>query len=97
MPIDQIIETDNLQDGMAVLCCVEAVLIAIILAFLFLREVILISDNAGCYHKTELVLSIPLLVATIPTLQVSWILHTETQDEKGVTDTCFDVSGAQVN
>ena len=96
--LDQILENGNQQDGLTVLSFLEALLmIAVSLKIPFLTEpATIISDNAGCYHKTELLLGIPFLNARSKSFQIGRFLHTETQDGKGVVDALFAVSGAKV-
>jgi hypothetical protein len=53
----------------------------------FLEHGIIKADNAGCYHKKELLLSIPLLNAQSKGIKIRRIVHSETQDGKtGVCD-----------
>jgi hypothetical protein len=53
----------------------------------FLKHAIIKSDNAGCYHKKELLLAIPLLNAESKGVKIGRIIHSETQDGKtGVCD-----------
>jgi hypothetical protein len=52
---EQIMNGDSNQDGEAVLSMVEAFLCAIEEEFPFIKSAVICSDNAGCYHKKELV------------------------------------------
>ena len=51
-----------------------------------LKRGILQSDNAGCYHKKELLLAIPILNNLSCSLKIVRIIHTETQDGKEAAD-----------
>jgi hypothetical protein len=58
--LSQILESENKQDGLAVLSLMEAMMKKVSkiphLKYAYLR-----TDSAGCYHKKELTLGIPLL------------------------------------
>jgi hypothetical protein len=56
LKVDQILNNESNQDGEAVLSMLEAFLCAIKEQFDFLQEAVICSDNAGCYHKKELLL-----------------------------------------
>jgi hypothetical protein len=61
--LDQILEGTNRQDGNVVLALLEAALMYIKCEFPTCVEVMLQSDNAGCYHLKELILGIPIINA----------------------------------
>jgi hypothetical protein len=84
--LDQILATGNRQDGMAVLADLEALLKKIEVELPFLKHINIVSDNAGCYHKKELILSVPILNAMSKSVKIVRIVHTETQDGKGPCD-----------
>ena len=52
------------------------------------NKVTLLSENAGCYQNTLLMLQI-LLLSYAHGIQISRFLHTETQDGKSVLDAHF--------
>lgn len=53
-----------------------------------LTNVMLVSDNAGCYQNSMLLLLVPYL-SYAHGIRVSRIIHTETQDGKSVLDAHF--------
>jgi hypothetical protein len=85
--LSQILENENKQDGLTVLSHVEAHMKKVSDELPFLKYAILKSDNAGCYHKKELLFGIPLLNAASKGVKIRRIIHSETQDGKtGVCD-----------
>ena len=58
---DQILESSNKQDGLAVLSILEAFLKQLSVELPHIRTVTLQSDNAGCYQAKELLLLIAIL------------------------------------
>jgi hypothetical protein len=86
VPLDQILEHSNKQDGLAVLSDLEALMVKVSIELPHLKYAILKSDNAGAYHKKELLLAIPLLNAMSKGLKVARVIHSETQDGKDVCD-----------
>ena len=73
--LDHIVDNENKQDKLAVISILEAVILAIRKHLPNIDQIILQSDNAGCYQ-------------TYPML-MSRIIHTETQDGKSVLDAHF--------
>ena len=59
--LDQILQGDNKQDGLGVLSMVEAMLVHIKEELPFIKDIILQSDNAGCYHVKELLFGMVIL------------------------------------
>jgi hypothetical protein len=80
--LDQILHIGNKQDGPAVLCDMEALMLKINEELPHLTEGILKSDNAGCYHHKTLILGLPLLNMTSKRFKFTKYLHSETQDGK---------------
>jgi hypothetical protein len=90
--IDQILEGSNKQDGPAVASMVEAALCQIKKELPFIEEVIIQSDNAGCYQSKQLILAMLLIsgvAARRSGIRVERFIHTETQDGKGDIDAHF--------
>ena len=96
---DQIMDVDTLQTGESVLAMVEAFLTALESdkRFDFLTETIISSDNAACYHKKLLSNGIPFL-NLVPgrRIRISRLIHTETQEGKGLLDAHFARGTRQV-
>jgi hypothetical protein len=90
--LDQILGNGNKQDGFAVLSNMEAAMAQISHEIPHLKQARVWSDNAGCYHKKELVLGIPLLNVMSAGIKILSIIHTETQDGKGLADGHFSVA-----
>jgi hypothetical protein len=63
VPLDQILEHSNKQDGLAVLSDLEALVVKLSIELPHLKHTIIKSNNAGLYHKKELILGILLLNA----------------------------------
>jgi hypothetical protein len=85
--LSQILENENKQDGLTVVSHLEALMNKVSAELPFLKYATLKSDNAGCYHKKELLLGIPLLNVQSKGIKISRIVHSETQDGKtGVCD-----------
>jgi hypothetical protein len=76
--MDQIIDNENKQDKLAVCSLLEAVIIGIKEKLPEFSKITLLSDNAGCYQNTLLMLFIPYLAYTHGT-EITRFLHTETQ------------------
>lgn len=89
--MDQIIDNENKQDKLAVCSLLEAVIIGIKEKLPEFSKIILLSDSAGCYQNTLLMLFIPYLAYTHGT-NITRFLHTETQDRKCVLDAHFALS-----
>jgi hypothetical protein len=90
--LDQILGNGNKQDGFAVLSDMEAAMAQVSCETPHLKLARVWSDNAGCYHKKELVLGIPLLNVMSSGIKILSIIHTETQDGKGLADGHFSVA-----
>jgi hypothetical protein len=80
--LSQILENENKQDGLAVLSVVEAMMKKISHEIPHLKYAYLRTDNAGCYHKKELTLGIPLLNAMSTGIKIYQASNAETQDGK---------------
>jgi hypothetical protein len=90
--IDQIMNGGNKQDAAAVVSMLEAALIGMTKIVSEAREVIVLSDNAGCYQSVLFVILIGLLnkkLYAMHRIYVSRVLHTETQDGKSTLDAHF--------
>jgi hypothetical protein len=86
--LDHIVDNENKQDKLAVISILEAVILAIRKHLPNIDQKILQSDNAGCYQNTMLMLLIPYL-SYAHGIEISRIIHTETQDGKSVLDAHF--------
>jgi hypothetical protein len=85
--LSQILQNENKQDGLAVLSDVEAMMKKVSEEIPHVKYAYFRSDNAGCYHKKELTLCIPLLNAQSTGVKICRVIHSETQDGKtGVCD-----------
>ena len=92
MYIDQIVDKSNRQDSIAVISLIEAMVVAITINLPTIKEGIICSDNAGCYASKLLVAMIPMLNAkNRGSFFISRLMHTETQDGKGLVDGHFAV------
>ena len=80
--LDQICGQGNKQDGPAVLCTIEALMVKLNMELPHLKRGILRSDNAGCYHHKMLILGIPLLNMFSTRFQFVKYDHSDTQDGK---------------
>ena len=80
--LDQIMEQDNEQDGMAVAALLELFLSQIQKELPFIKKITLQSDNAGCFQCKFLLVTIPL-INSLYNCKIVRYLHTETQDGKG--------------
>ena len=90
--LDQILGNGNKQDGFAVLSKIEAAMAQISREIPHLKHARVWSDNAGCYHKKELLFGIPLLNVMSSGIKILSLVHTETQDGKGLADGHFSVA-----
>lgn len=93
---DHIVQGDSKQDVFAVASILEA-------AFMRLKqhipentEVVLLSDNAGCYQNSTLPIMLPFIARSNGLTAVKF-LHTETQDGKSLVDAHFATSMRHVN
>ena len=92
--MDQILDRTNKQDALSVICLIEALAVASLAQFpdMVPIEAILCSDNAGCYLSKFLLLAISIMnLRYSGKFFISSIMHTETQDGKGITDCHFAV------
>jgi hypothetical protein len=95
--VDQILEGDAFKNGAAVLSLLECFLCQVEKEFPFLRKAIFQSDNAGNYHKKDLVLGIAFLnLKRGGRIRVTRFIHTETQDGKSLLDAHFARGTKQV-
>ena len=91
--IDQIIEDNNRQDGLAVLGLLECAVTHISLRFPFIRKLVLQSDNAGTYQNHELLLGIHFINMKLKgKILIKEFIHSETQDGKTILDAHFAVA-----
>lgn len=92
--MDQILDKTNKQDALSVLSLIEALAAALIAQFPadVAIDATLCSDNAGCYLSKLLLIVITILNAKHHgKFFISRIMHTETQDGKGITDSHFAI------
>jgi hypothetical protein len=95
--VDQILEGDANKNGAAVLSLLECFLLQVEEEFSFLKEAVLQTDNAGNYHKKELVLGIAFLnLKWGRRIRIKRYIHTETQDGKSLLDAHFARGTRQV-
>ena len=91
--IDQIIEDNNRQDGLAVLGLLECVVSHINLRFPFIKNLVLQSDNAGTYQNHELLIGIHFINMRLKgKILIKEFIHSETQDGKTILDAHFAVA-----
>lgn len=93
--IDQIMDGDTKQDVFAVLSLLEAAMTSINIHFPKIKKISLQSDNAGCYQSNYLLYGCQYLNKKFrkKKLQISQIIHTETQDGKSQLDGHFAQAG----
>lgn len=102
LPIDQILDSGNRQDGPCVLSMMEAMMKMIKVELPWVENIIIVSDNANCYHSKNMLFPICLLnqlsMRSEPRgpLIVKYI-HPETQDGKGPCDSHAAVAGNHVD
>jgi hypothetical protein len=95
--VDQILEGDAVKNGATVLSLLECFLLQVEKVFPFLRKAIVQTDNAGNYHKKDLVLGIAFLnLKWGRKIRVTRFIHTETQDGKSLLDAHFARGTKQV-
>lgn len=98
VPVDQILNSGNRQDGPCVLANLEAVMKFVETELPFAEEIVLVSDNANCYHAKELIFSICLLNQRSKYgPKVVIFIHPDTQDGKGPCDSHAAVAGRWVD
>ena len=96
--LDQILHKNNKQDTACVASLLEVFVSAIVTNFGsrdggFIPKAVVCSDNAGCYTSNLLILMIGLLNAThADSLFIEQLIHSETQDGKGLVDAHFATS-----
>lgn len=83
-----VIDNENKQDKLAIFSLLEAVIMGMKEKLQTFSKITLLSDNAGCYQNTLLMLLIPYVAYTHGT-NITRFLHTETQDGKSVLDAHF--------
>ena len=86
--LDQILSGDNEQNGLSVAAMVEAMICQIDAEVKDITEVWLQSDNAACYHVKHLLFAITLMNLKHK-VKITKVVHTETQDGKGLIDAHF--------
>lgn len=92
---DQILDKNSTQDTVCVVSLVESFIQAIKENFGndFIKRVIICSDKAGCYSSNLLLIFIPLLnIMHIGDIFIERLIHTETQDGKGICDSHFAIA-----
>ena len=95
--IDQILSDKNKQDGLTILSLLEAAQLLILKSFPFLSHLILLSDNAVCYHVKEFIIGIGILNCCCGGVPISRYIHTETQDGKSALDGHFGLAQFHIN
>ncbi|CAB9519427.1 unknown protein [Seminavis robusta] len=94
---DQILEGESNQGAEAVLSMFEAFLCGLEDEFPHLKELVVCSDNASCYHKKELILGMALLnLVKGRSIRITRYTHSETQDGKCLIDAHFARGTRQV-
>lgn len=87
IPVDQILNSGNKQDGPCVLSMVESLLKFVQTELKFVKEIVLVSDNAQCYHSKEMIFSICILnQLSKDGPKIVTYVHPDTQDGKGPCD-----------
>jgi hypothetical protein len=86
--LDHMVDNENKQDKFAVFSIVEAIILAIKKKMPYIEKITFQSDNAGCYQNTMLMLLLPCL-SYANGIEISRLIHTETQDGKSVLDAHF--------
>lgn len=89
--VDQIMEDGNKQNAVTVAAMVEAMQHHIAKDLPHIKKVTLQSDNAGCYRAKQLPLLLAIINQSSP-VKVTRLVHTETQDGKGLIDAHFAIA-----
>jgi len=84
--LDHIVDNENKKDKLVVISILEIVKLAIRQHLPNIEQILLQSDNAGCYQNTMLMLLISYL-SYAHGIEIYRIIHTETQDGKSVLET----------
>ena len=85
---DQILEGSDKQDNFAITSIMETCLLQLHEELPQIKQVILQSDNVGCYQSSELLVLFGILNGVL-LIKVARFIHTETQDGKGLIDAHF--------
>lgn len=86
--IDVVVENDTKQDKLMVFSILEAAVIEIKKLWPAVKDIVVLTDNAGCYQNTSLLLLLPY-TSLAHGVKISAILHTDTQDGKSQLDAHF--------
>ena len=97
LPLDQILNSGNKQDGPCVLAMLEAMLKMVEVELSTLKNIILVSDNANCYHSKDLILPICILNQRSKGPLIVKFIHPETQDGKAACDSHAGTAGTLVD
>lgn len=95
--IDQILEGENKQEVPSTIAAIDAAVEYLCRSFMWLRSVILLSDNAKCYQSMEATLILNLINGSRWRVHIERFLHTETQDGKSALDAHFGRGSSQVD
>ena len=98
--LDQGLDKSINQDTICVVSLLELFFTSIIANFgdNFIKDVVVCSDNAGCYASNLLIAMIGILNNRfIGRMFISRLIHSETQDGKGLVDAHFAVSTRQLH
>lgn len=93
--LDQILENETCQDWCSVAAVTEAMLARVKKALPRVKEVILHSDNAGCYQNHLLPVLLPFLCKANG-FRLHSYMHGETCDGKGPCDAHFSIGMSRV-
>lgn len=85
---DQILDASSKQDCFAVASMIELAVMQIKEEVPLIKQLILQSDNAGCYSTCQLTILVGILNARL-CIPVIRFMHTETQDGKSLLDAHF--------
>jgi hypothetical protein len=86
VPLDQVLKGGNKQDGPCVFAMLEAMMQMVHEDLPWIQNLIIVSDNAHCYHHKAVTLGIPLLNKCSKGPKITKFIHPETQDGKGACD-----------
>lgn len=96
LKLDQIMDGDSEQSREAALSMTEAAVCASEVEVPFITEAVICSDNAGCHHKKEFALGVVAInLMTGHTIVIKSLVHSETQNGKGLVDADLDWAPAK--
>jgi hypothetical protein len=93
---DHIVSNDTMQDMWSIASLIEAIMMRIRRDLPHVKDIVLVSDNSGCYQSQVLPALLPFLASTVG-LQIIFFLHSEVQDGKSIADAHFALSMLHVN